>query len=304
VRFGSLEEDVKRRDFTCNGLYLEVTPARLIDLVGGRADLAARLLRAIGDPEARLAEDHLRLLRAARFACQLACELDASLLAAMTRCAPLLRQVSSERVGSELGRMLCGRDPGRGIRLLWATGALAALWPGCQFERDAWERAARMLDRLVHGELESALVCLLLAEPPAHHAAMLERLRLSRDQQRRIQALLAGIATLEAGPSLVARKRLLREPFAPALLEVYRARALASDGRLDLVIEWQCELHGWLREACLWPQPLLDGRALVALGFPAGPRLGALLRELEDAQLSGAITTLEQAHAWLARMRP
>jgi tRNA nucleotidyltransferase/poly(A) polymerase len=123
----SLEEDLSRRDFTINAMALPVGGGELVDPFGGRADLEARMLRAVGDPLHRFAEDGLRTLRACRFAAQLGFEVEAQTLAAIPERLDVARKVAVERVLTELTKLLCGLEPHRGLDLLAQTGLLD-LW--------------------------------------------------------------------------------------------------------------------------------------------------------------------------------
>ncbi|MBM4163277.1 MAG: CCA tRNA nucleotidyltransferase [Lentisphaerae bacterium] len=161
VRFTSAAEDASRRDFTINGLFYDPADGTVSDFVNGRADLAARVIRAIGDPAARFREDHLRLLRAVRFAAVLDFAIEPATAAAIRACAPLLASVSGERTGTELTRILCEAPrPSRALDLLRETGLLDVVLPevaathGCpqppQFhpEGDVWTHTCLMIDAL------------------------------------------------------------------------------------------------------------------------------------------------------------
>ena len=128
VRLGvDLAEDLSRRDFTINAMALPVGGGELVDPFGGRADLVARILRAVGDPLLRFAEDGLRPLRACRFASQLGFKVEAATLAAIPDRLEVARKVSLERVFVELDKLLKGQEPERGLALLNETGLLE-LW--------------------------------------------------------------------------------------------------------------------------------------------------------------------------------
>lgn len=128
VRWGTLEEDVKRRDFTVNGLV--VSPdGEVLDWVGGMADLETGLVRTIGDPHARFAEDYLRMLRAVRLACQLGFRIEERTAAAIQACAPCVASVSWERIRDELLRVLASPRSAQGVQLLEELGLLAPLLP-------------------------------------------------------------------------------------------------------------------------------------------------------------------------------
>jgi poly(A) polymerase len=129
VEFTGEEEDARRRDFTVNGLFLDPATDEILDFVGGRADLEARILRAIGDPSERFREDHLRLLRAVRLAAQLDFTIEPATIAAIRIMAPLAANVAAERTRDELVRILTGPNPARGLELMRDTGLLDALLP-------------------------------------------------------------------------------------------------------------------------------------------------------------------------------
>jgi tRNA nucleotidyltransferase/poly(A) polymerase len=171
VRLGvSLEEDLSRRDFTINAMALPVGGGDLVDPFGGRADLKARILRAVGDPLRRFAEDGLRTLRACRFAAQLGFEVEAGTLAAIPERLEVARKVAAERVFAELTKLLCGPDPHRGLDLLARTELLdlwlAELRPmiGCGQNRhhrwDVWHHTLEVA-RLVPAEPELRWAALL-----------------------------------------------------------------------------------------------------------------------------------------------
>ena len=149
VTFGrSIEEDLARRDFTVNALARSAITGETLDRYGGADDLAARQLRAVGDPVQRFREDPLRILRGLRFASQLDFDIEQGTLAGMTETVDLLPTLSQERVTAELDKLLLGANPGRGLALLWRCGALPivlpelAAMPGCEQNRfhhfDAW----------------------------------------------------------------------------------------------------------------------------------------------------------------------
>jgi len=150
----SLTQDLARRDFTINAMALG--PEGLVDPHGGRADLARRLVRAVGDPAVRFDEDALRLLRAVRLAAVLGFELEAATRRAIRDAAPLLRHVSAERRGRELKRLLAANPPSRGLRLLDETGLLQVLSPELAAQRgvaqakvpgdDLWAHTLRTVD--------------------------------------------------------------------------------------------------------------------------------------------------------------
>jgi poly(A) polymerase len=182
-------EDVLRRDFTINGLMMEADTGKVLDYVGGRADLERHMVRAIGDPDARFREDHLRLLRAVRFAARLGFEIDAATFEAIVRHHALILKVAAERVRDELERILMEGGARRGLELLDASGMLADLLPEVaamkdveqppEFhpEGDVWTHTLLLLEKLDHPAATLAWGALLhdVGKPPTFRVA--ERIR-------------------------------------------------------------------------------------------------------------------------------
>ncbi|MEW6333261.1 MAG: HD domain-containing protein [Thermodesulfobacteriota bacterium] len=157
VAYATAEEDVRRRDFTVNGLLMDPETGRVIDYVDGRRDIEGRLIRTIGDPMERFAEDHLRMIRAVRFTAVLDYAIDPATLAAIRRQAPGVRRISAERIREELRRIITSRGARKGMELLAESGLLAEILPevlalrgvaqpaGFHPEGDVWEHTLRML---------------------------------------------------------------------------------------------------------------------------------------------------------------
>ena len=337
VEFGTLEDDARRRDFTINGLYLDPASGDVRDLVGGVADLKARRLRAIGDPEARLREDRLRLLRAVRLAAQLDFEIEERTRAAVLKLAPLAADVAAERTRDELERLLTGTGAVKGLHLLVETGLLPVLLPEVAAmsgveqppeyhpEGDVLRHTILLFEHLEDPSPELAFGALLhdVGKPPtfersvdgirfpAHAKVGAEmtdeicrRLRLSNDAREHVVALVAShmrfLDVQRMKPSTL--KRFLREPRFDDHLALHRADCLASHGRLE---NWEFvrRAREEIGEEALRPPRLVDGDDLLALGWSAGPKLGAELRRLEELQLEGTITTREEALAEARRRK-
>ena len=173
VAFTSLEEDAKRRDFTVNGLYFDVEKQEVIDFVGGRTDLAAKLIRTIGEPEKRFLEDHLRILRAIRFAVQLDFEIDRNTFHFVRKHAALIDTVSKERIREEMNKILTSSNPARGIRLMDEAGLLQRILPEMETmkgveqpsefhpEGDVFVHTLMLVEGLSNAPVELAWGCLL-----------------------------------------------------------------------------------------------------------------------------------------------
>jgi tRNA nucleotidyltransferase/poly(A) polymerase len=330
VYFGSAEQDAARRDFTINALFLDPETDQVIDYVGGQADLRAGVIRAIGDPAARIREDRLRLLRAVRFAARFGFTLDPATRLAVMAAAPALTDMAAERIGEEIVKLLTEGHAKRGFELLDETGLLAVVLPeiaamkGVQQspdyhpEGDVFVHTLRLLDQLPSGATEAlAWGCLLhdVAKPVCagrkgeritfygHEprgaemaVAICQRLRRSRAAWERVAWLVAEHLRIVQTPKmrLSTLKRFLGHEGIEELLELARIDALASNGNLEFV--QFCErTRRELSEQVLRPQRLLTGADLLRLGYPAGPKIGAMLHTVEEAQLEGQVTTRAEA---------
>jgi poly(A) polymerase len=324
----SPEQDVLRRDFTINALLLDPDTGEVIDYVGGRADLAAGIVRAIGDPLRRFGEDHLRLLRAVRFAARFGFAIEPATFAAMQSLAPAIRNISVERVRDEVSRILTEGGARRGFELLDASGLLHEILPEVadlkgveqppEFhpEGDVWTHTLIMLEGLREPTLELALGVLLhdIGKPATFRVAdrirfdghvekgveiarrMLNRLRFPSAVVEQVEALIASHMKFKDVPNMREStvKRFLRMPKFGEHLELHRLDCLSSHGSLanyDFARMKQTELP----PEQLRPLPLITGHDLIAAGYRPGPAFGAALREAEDAQLDGRATTKDEA---------
>ncbi|MBI2920671.1 MAG: CCA tRNA nucleotidyltransferase [Planctomycetes bacterium] len=301
VTFSDLKSDVLRRDFTINGMMEDPVAGTVMDLVGGNADLQARLIRAIGDPDLRFDEDRLRMLRAVRFAAQLGFEIESSTLAAVRRRAAEVSSVSRERVREELEKILVSADPVRGLDLLRATGLLHPVLPAAAtLPDDRWKRTVRVVEALTRRPFVLALAALLhdAGRPAAGTAA--RDLKLSNEERERVVWLVARYADPPRAASMRPSewKPLLAHPGAPDLLELHRAIQTADGAPLDAYTL----LTGYLARPDLDPPRLITGDDLLALGVPRGPRIGEILQTVREAQLNGEVANAEEARAMAARL--
>jgi putative nucleotidyltransferase with HDIG domain len=331
VRFESdPRKDVLRRDFTINALLQNPETGEVVDFVGGRADLDARLVRAIGDPEARFGEDHLRMLRAVRFACTLGFEIEPGTMASVQRLAPAIRRVSAERVRDELSRILTEGNPRRGLELLDESRLLVEILPEVSAmqgveqprefhpEGDVWTHTLMMLGMLRGPSLTLALGVLLhdIGKPPTFRvrerirfdghadlgarmaAEVLGRLRFSSQEVRTVEALVADHLRFKDVKQMreSTLRRFLRQPYFDELLELHRVDCLASHGWLENY-EFIRSKQRELPPERLRPQPLLTGEDLIRAGYTPGPAFRKALDAVEDAQLESRIHTREEALA-------
>jgi putative nucleotidyltransferase with HDIG domain len=329
VRFESgPREDALRRDFTINGLFLDPISGEQFDYVGGIKDLREGIIRAIGDPLTRFQEDHLRLIRAVRFAARLRFTIEPSTFAAIRTLAPAIRRVAPERVRDELLRILTEGGARYGFELLDASGLLLHILPEVaamkgveqppEFhpEGDVWTHTLMMLDGLEAPSPALAMGVLLhdVGKPPTFRIAdrirfdghvevgvrmardILTRLRFPSDQLEQILALVENHMKFKDAARMreSTLKRFLRLPRFDEHLALHRLDCLNSNGRLETWEMLRQKLADTPPEQ-LKPPPLLNGDDLIAAGFQPGPRFGKVLGAVEDAQLEGKIETKEQA---------
>ena len=325
VVFTDAEHDARRRDFTINGLFADPLQTdaqtggdRVIDHVGGRADLEAGLVRAIGDPSQRFGEDYLRMLRAVRFAARLGFELEPRTAAAMRPLAKYLGQISRERIGQEVQWMLTGPAPARAAELIQQHGldaptlnedhaepalpvltALAGQPAAGEPPSYPLMLAGWLIDRHAPappaGERVGALAAFAEAEADRIVKRWRRALCLSNDHREALAGLIHLLPTAAGWEELskAKRKRLLASRSWPLTLRLLRA---IEPGGLARRIERDA---GPLHDEGVAPTPLVSGDDLVAMGFEPGPRFGTLLSEAYDAQLEGELTDRDAALAWL-----
>ena len=318
VHFTTDREDAQRRDFTINGLFLDPLANRVIDYVDGQRDLAQRRLRAIGDPAARFAEDHLRLLRAVRFAARFALNIEPATAAAIRAHARSLRRISPERIADELRQMLTAPTRTIAWPMLWEfdllpvifrflpgeaptrleanRSILLALAPG-QSVGFAVALAAGTLDWRLPAGHATADPRQLLSRPAVHGTvrAMRQALRLSNEESDALAGILAGLAPLlaDAPPGVATIKRFLAAPAAGAARELLAA--LQTVGMWTERIQWLNTQFAMLRHTPLAPPPLVTGDDLTAAGLQPGPAFRRILHDVYDAQLENRIGTKQQA---------
>jgi poly(A) polymerase len=333
VRYGSLEEDILRRDFTINGMVYDPIEDRVIDLVEGRRDLERRLVRAIGNAEERFEEDRLRMIRAVRFAARLDFEIDAATFDAIKKFAGTITQIAWERIGDEVTRILTEGGARRGFELLDRSGLLQILLPEVVSlkgtpqspdyhpEGDVFAHTMLLLSHLDAPSETLAYGGLLhdIAKPVCFRqdaervtfyghtekgAAMaeeiLKRLKRSRAVGERVAYLVRNHLRHVQAPQmrLSTLKRFLRENGIEELLELTRLDALSSNGDLQYYQFCKARLAE-LDEKEIRPAPLVRGDDLIALGFSPGPVFADILRQVEDRQLGGELQNRDEAIDWI-----
>ncbi len=334
VRYSkTAEEDVRRRDFTINGLLYDPIEERVLDYVGGQADIRAHRLRTIGEPLARLSEDRLRMLRAARFAARFTFTLDPATLDAIRQLAPQIRQVSAERGRDEILKILTEGRARRGFELLDETGLLKEFLPEIKAlqgvaqppefhpEGDVWTHTLMMLEGLsaagskrISPTLALGVLLHDVGKPSTftvrerirfdNHVevgakmaeAICGRLRLSAHQSERVVELVRHHLRFKDFPRMrrSTQLRFLRLEGFDEHLELHRLDCLASHGDLS-----HYELARRMLEETppqeIKPTPLLGGDDLIAQGYKPGPLFKQILQAVEDAQLEGLVGSREDA---------
>jgi poly(A) polymerase len=304
VTLSDLRHDAQRRDFTLNGMYLDPLSMRVVDYVHGRADLEARLIRAIGDPEQRFAEDYLRLLRAVRFSARLRFPIEARTRAAIRASADRLEHVAAERVREELARMLAHPNRAVAWRLLGECELRPHLWPRAGWSDEEARRAEAILERLpADASFELALATLLIQKRPADIERIARSLTLSNDERDTVRWLVEHQADLDQPDAidLASLKRLMARGAFGELVALARARyqELPEPEQLTLAL---ARRTGSIPTESVAPAPLVTGQDLLARSIPNGPIYGQILEELYTQQLNEQIRTRPEALAVLDRL--
>ena len=340
VNYSSPEEDARRRDFTINGMFFDPPNDAVIDFVGGREDLAAGIVRAIGDPAQRFAEDRLRLLRAIRFATVLQFEIEPLTWEAIMQAAPGIKEISAERIREELVRIFLSPQRVRGWDLLDASGLMKAVLPeleamkGCeqppQFhpEGDVFRHTRLMLD-LLPEKVSLPLVLSVLfhdiGKPPTSSVdndgrirfnghdrvgaemteAIMQRLRFSRAEiDATVEAVRQHMVFKDVPNMRIAKlKRFMARPNFADELELHRVDCVSSHGMLDNYEFLQRKQTEFASEPII-PPPLVRGDDLIALGMKPGPRFREILDAVETQQLEGELSDRDEALAWIKKKYP
>ena len=329
VKFESTPEaDARRRDFTVNALMEDPFTGRVLDYVDGKADLESKTIRAIGVPEHRFEEDHLRMLRAVRFAARLGFTIEPETMRAIERLAPLIAKISAERIRDEVVRILTEGNARLGFELLDESGLLVHVLPEVKAfqgveqppefhpEGDVWIHVMLMLGELRNPPATLALGVLLhdVGKPPTFRIAdrirfdghaetgarmtvgIMNRLKFSSADAEQVTSLVANHMRFKDVKQMRVStlKRFLCLPRFDEHLELHRLDCLASNGYTESYLFVLEKLAEFGKEE-LTPPKLITGRDLIEAGYQPGPLFGPVLEAIETAQLEGQIKTREQA---------
>jgi poly(A) polymerase len=329
IVFTDAEHDALRRDFTINGMFYDPLTDKVFDYVSGKKDLAAKVVRAIGDPALRFREDYLRLLRAVRFTARFDFTIDTATWDAVKENAARITGISAERIFAELDRMLQKPNPDRAFRLLAESGLLAHTIPEVadligveqppEFhpEGDVFIHTIKALGSMGPGP-SPVLAWSVLLHDIGKKVTMTvtDRIRFNNHDQAGAKMAESVLTRLHAPGSLIGAvvacidnhmnfmnvtvmrlstlKKFLSRPTITDELELHRADCLASHGNIDNYHFVKTKLEAFALEQ-LKPPPLLRGNDLIAFGLTPGPLFGTILDEIYDLQLEEKITTREEA---------
>ena len=335
VRFSSPQEDAKRRDFTINGMFFDPAKNEVIDFVGGRADLDAKVVRAIGDPAQRFSEDRLRMLRAIRFATVLDYQIDSATWQSLVTNAQSITEISAERIREELVKIFLSSNRVRGWDLLDQSGLLSAILPeteamkGCQQpeqfhpEGDVF-RHTRLMLQMLPDNVSSPLVFSVILHDVAKPITstvdstgrirfnehdrvgaemtekIMERLRFSRAEIDATVEMVRQHMVFKDVPKMrVAKlKRFMARPTFDQELELHRVDCASSHRIMDNY-EFLLRKREEFANEPIIPPPLVTGNDLIALGLKPGPKFGEILEAVETRQLEGALKDRQEALDWV-----
>src|SRR5213082_3103929 len=337
VHFSSPEDDAQRRDFTINGMFYDPVAEQVIDLVGGQADITAKLVRAIGEPAKRFAEDRLRMLRAVRFATALDYQIDNQTWEALATNAESINQISAERIRDELVRIFLSPNRVRGWDLVDSSGLMRAILPELeamkgvlqpeQFhpEGDVFVHTRLML-QLLPQEVPVPLVLAVLFHDVGKLVtatvdktgrirfnehdrigaqmteAIMRRLRFSGAEIEATVEMVRQHMVFKDAPNMrVAKlKRFMARPTFDEELELHRVDCESSHRILDNY-EFLLRKREEFANEPIIPPPLVRGDDLIALGFKPGPEFREILEAVETRQLEGSLRTADEALEWVKK---
>ncbi len=338
VSFTVPEEDARRRDFTVNGLFYDPFEKKILDYVGGQADIQKKVICAIGDPHARFEDDKLRLLRAIRFASSLGFEIEANTWKAIQEKAPKIAEVSPERIREELVKILTRPNAARGFKLLSESGLMKAILPeveamkGCEQppeyhpEGDVFVHTALLLEKMGEPSPLLALSAVFhdVGKPVTfslkegkikfyEHAPIgadmtrkiMKRLRFSNDEIEVVSECVANhmkfadVQKMRSGKL----KQFVTRPTFQVEMELHKIDCQASHGKLDNYDFLKKKIVEYAAED-LKPKPFINGNDLIALGMKPGPAMKPFLEEIYTLQLEGQFKDREECLAWAQKRLP
>jgi poly(A) polymerase len=318
IAYSSPELDAQRRDFTINGMFFDPLQQELIDFVGGQQDLEQKVVRAIGDPAARIQEDKLRMLRAVRFTARFDFALDPSTAAAVQSLSAELNVVSQERITEELRKMLRHASRSQAVRMLQQLDLLVQIVPElslCWQEPPFAEQTLRMLAEQNSNSFELSLAILLRQFADLHNSGLslngnspitsiCLNLKLSNQERDNVTWLIENLKTMGQAPQLPLHqlKTMLAHPLHMQLLEFAEVADRAAE-RSAAATEFCRDYLANTPPEIIAPPPLLTGKDLIAQGLRPGKDFSRLLNAIRVAQLDEQISTSAEALEWMRRLQ-
>ncbi len=297
VHFTNAEEDAQRRDFTINGMFYDPIEDKVIDYVNGQPDLAAGIIRAIGNPVERFTEDHLRMLRAVRFAARFDYQIEPDTFNAICDHAEKIKKISAERIAAELEKILTHPNRLLGMQMTQSSGMLDHIIP---YDQTKLTDGINLLNELPKADFALALAAVLINLDAKAVQNICRDLKLSNDVRKKTAWLLISLPELlDALPLTKGNLKLwLANEYFDDLLTLVYARTCQT-GRPTDPLDRLAQQITDLGDEEITPVPLLDGNELMALGIPQGPLLGKAVAQTYLAQLEGQITTKASATEWV-----
>ena len=340
VTFSTPQDDTARRDFTVNGIFFDPISEKYIDFVGGKSDIDKKVIRAIGDPNLRFQEDHLRLLRAIRFAARFNYEIEADTWNSIKTNASGISKISKERIRDELTKILLNENRVLGFDLLVESGLMEHIIPeilqlkGCeqppQFhpEGDVFIHTRLMLSLLKNDPSIELVLSVLLHDigKPATYSfdeeadrirfnghdklgaemsdQILRELKFSNSIIEDVVQMVANHMTFKDVQNMRQSKlkRFMSRSTFNDEIELHRVDCLGSWGGLDNYDFLNKKMIEFANEPII-PQPLLTGKDLIELGWSPGPDLGQTLNSVQDLQLEGKLNSKDEALDWVKSNR-
>ncbi len=297
VKFVTAQRDAQRRDFTINGMFYDPLCGKVIDYVGGQKDLKAGIIRAIGDPERRFAEDYLRMLRAVRFSGRFGFRIDRATARAIKRRAGRITKISGERIREELEKMFARKTALATLKQLYRLGLLKAILPEILADSLGWLKASRRAGAVSErGDALLTLAALLCDLPARDIRRIVRRWGGSNEMRKSLLWMSEHLDDWRTAHemSLAEFKRILAHRDYHRLEAFWRFEERFANGgkRRYLAIRRRIKA---IDPKQIAPPPLLTGADLKEIGLKEGAILGRVLRKLYDAQLNEQISNKRDA---------
>lgn len=302
VQFTDAREDAIRRDFTINGMFYDPIAEEVLDYVGGKDDLQNKTIRAIGNPTERFSEDHLRMLRAVRFAARFNYTIEDNTWQAIQNHCRKIEKISAERIATELEKILTHPNRHLGITLTADSGLLKNIFPICP-EPIFTDGIALLNETQADIDFALALSFLLAAADTSQINNICRDLKLSNDVRKKTQWILANFPELISQlPLTKGRLKLwLANDYFNDLLLFATLRSAQLNMPPDKLEQLKDQIKA-LGDEEITPEPILNGNDLIQLGIAPGPKLGEIYNQLYLAQLEGEITTRQQAETLISKL--